>query len=311
MPKNKRGNPVHGWLNLDKPQGLTSTQAIGRVRRILNAQKLGHAGTLDPLATGILPIALGEATKTIPYAQDADKVYRFTVQWGEARNTDDCEGDVTGTSDKRPTEADILALIPRFIGDIEQTPPQFSAIKIDGQRAYDLARAGEEVAMKSRTVTVYEMAMVESTPDSATFELECGKGTYVRAIARDMGQILGCLGHVTALRRLAVGGFTEENAISLDAFEKIMQSATPDQVLLPVETVLDDIPALAMTDAEISRIRQGQTLKFLSRPDYDRLTVAGVDDTTDLVLAVGDNKPLALLEKNGIELHPIKVFNLS
>lgn len=310
MPKQKKGIPVHGWLNLDKPQGLTSTQALGRVRRILNAQKLGHAGTLDPLATGILPIALGEATKTIPYAQDADKVYSFTVQWGEARDTDDCEGDVIGTSDKRPTRAEIEALIPRFIGDIEQTPPRFSAIKIDGQRAYDLARKGEEVEIKSRTVSVYELALLDVTADSATFELECGKGTYVRAIARDMGQILGCLGHVTALRRLAVGGFTEDNAISLDVFEKMMQSATPDQVLLPVETVLDDIPALAMTDAEISRIRQGQTLKFLSRPDYDHLSVAGVDDMTYLVLAVGDNKPLALLQKNGIELHPIKVFNL-
>ena len=294
MPKNKKGTPVHGWLNLDKPQGLTSTQALGRVRRILNAQKLGNAGTLDPLATGILPIALGEATKTIPYAQDADKVYSFTVQWGVARDTDDCEGDVIGTSDERPTREAIEALIPRFVGDIEQTPPRFS----------------EEIEMKSRTVSVYELTLLEVTADSATFELECGKGTYVRSIARDMGQILGCLGHVTALRRLAVGGFTEETAISLDVFEKMMQSATPDQVLLPVETVLDDIPALAMTDTEISRIRQGQTLKFLSRPDYDRLSVAGVDDMTDLVLAVGDNKPLALLQKNGIELHPIKVFNL-
>lgn len=310
MARNKKGVPVHGWLNLDKPIGMTSTQALGRVRRILNAQKLGHAGTLDPLATGILPIALGEATKTIPYAQDADKVYRFTVQWGEARDTDDCEGDVTETSANRPARADIEALIPRFVGDIEQTPPRFSAIKIDGQRAYDLARAGEAVEMKSRIVSVYTLSLLETTDDTAIFELECGKGTYVRSIARDMGQILGCFGHISALRRLAVGGFTEEDAISLDVFEKMMQSATPDQVLHPVETVLDDIPALAMTDAEISRIRQGQTLKFLSRPDYDRLTVAGVDDMTDLVLAVGDNKPLALLQKNGIELHPIKVFNL-
>jgi tRNA pseudouridine55 synthase len=310
MARNKKGVPVHGWLNLDKPIGMTSTQALGRVRRILNAQKLGHAGTLDPLATGILPIALGEATKTIPYAQDADKVYRFTVQWGEARDTDDCEGDVTDTSPNRPARAEIEALIPRFVGDIEQTPPRFSAIKIDGQRAYDLARAGEAVEIKSRTVSVYTLNLLETTDDTAIFELECGKGTYVRSIARDMGQILGCFGHVSALRRLAVGGFTEEDAISLDVFEKMMQSATPDQVLHPVETVLDDIPALAMTDAEISRIRQGQTLKFISRPDYDRLTVAGVDDMTDLVLAVGDNKPLALLQKNGIELHPIKVFNL-
>lgn len=310
MARNKKGVPVHGWLNLDKPLGLTSTQAIGRVRRLTNAQKLGHAGTLDPLATGILPIALGEATKTIPYAQDADKVYRFTVQWGAATNTDDKEGEVIATSDKRPARADIEALLPQFTGDILQTPPQFSAIKLDGERAYDLARAGQAVDIKPRPVTVYSLEITETTEKEAIFEMECSKGTYVRAIARDMGQLLGCYGHVTALRRLAVGGFTEENAISLDVFEKMVQSAPADQVLLPVETVLDDIPALAMTDAEVSRIRQGQTLKFISRPDYDRLMVAGVDDATDLVLAVGGNKPLAILEKQGIELHPIKVFNL-
>lgn len=310
MARHKKGTPVHGWLNLDKPQGMTSTQAIGRVRRLTNAQKLGHAGTLDPLATGILPIALGEATKTIPFAQDADKLYRFTVQWGESRDTDDCEGKPTGTSDKRPTKADIEALIPRFTGEIEQIPPRFSAVKLDGERAYDLARAGKEVEIKPRLVQVYSLILLENTADTAVFEMECGKGTYVRSIARDMGEILGCLGHVTVLRRLAVGGFTVEDAISLDVFEKMMQSAPADQVLLPVETVLDDIPALAMTDAEISRIRQGQTLKFISRPDFDRLSVAGVDDNTDLVLAVGDNKPLALLEKNGVDLHPVKVFNL-
>ena len=310
MGRNKKGIPISGWLNLDKPMGLTSTQAIGRVRRILNAQKLGHAGTLDPLATGVLPIALGEATKTIPFAQDADKLYSFTVKWGEARNTDDCEGEVTDTSDKRPTEADIRALMPRFTGNIEQIPPQFSAIKIDGERAYDLAREGQKVDIQPRQVTVYGFKIVKQTPDEAEFELNCSKGTYVRAIARDMGRILGCFGHVSALRRLAVGNFTENDAIPLDEFEKIMQSATPDQVLMPVETVLDDIPALAMTGSEISRIRQGQTLKFLSRQDVDRLSVAGIDEMTELVLAIGDNKPLALLEKQGIELHPVKVFNL-
>lgn len=310
MGRNKKGIPISGWLNLDKPMGMTSTQAIGRVRRILNAQKLGHAGTLDPLATGVLPIALGEATKTIPFAQDADKVYSFTVKWGEARNTDDCEGEVTETSDKRPSEADIRALMPKFTGNIEQIPPQFSAIKIDGERAYDLAREGQKLDIQPRQVTVYGFKIVKQTPDEAEFELNCSKGTYVRAIARDMGRLLGCFGHVSALRRLAVGNFTENDAIPLDEFEKIMQSATPDQVLMPVETVLDDIPALAMTGSEISRIRQGQTLKFLSRQDVDRLSVAGIDEMTELVLAIGDNKPLALLEKQGIELHPVKVFNL-
>jgi tRNA pseudouridine55 synthase len=310
MPRNKKGIPVHGWVNLDKPIGMTSTQALGRVRRLLNAQKLGHAGTLDPLATGVLPIALGEATKTIPFAQDRDKVYRFTVKWGEARNTDDCEGMVTATSDQRPTEAQIIALLPRFTGNIDQTPPQFSAIKIDGERAYDLARAGETVDIQPRRVTVYGFKLVKTSPDEAEFELECGKGTYVRSIARDMGQALGCYGHVTVLRRTAVGNFTENSAISLDEFEKIVQSADPDQVLMPVETVLDDIPALAMTASEVSRIRQGQTLKFLSRQDVDRLSVAGIDENTTLVLATGDNKPQALLEKDGIALYPVKVFNL-
>lgn len=310
MSRNKKGTPIHGWLNLDKPMGLTSTQALGRVRRILNAQKLGHAGTLDPLATGVLPIALGEATKTIQYAQDRDKVYSFTVKWGEATNTDDCEGEVVATSAARPLPADIQKLIPQFVGDIEQIPPQFSAIKIDGQRAYDLARDGETVDIQPRQVTVYGLTLMGTTPDSADFELACGKGTYVRAIARDMGRILGCFGHVTALRRLAVGNFTEETSISLDEFEKIMQSSTPDQVLMPVETALDDIPALAMTASEIGRIRQGQTVKFISRQDVDRFSVAGIDANTEIILAVGDNKPQALLHKDGIELHPVKVFNL-
>ena len=310
MARNKKGTPIHGWLNLDKPKGLTSTQALGKVRRILNAQKLGHAGTLDPLATGILPIALGEATKTIQYAQDRDKVYRFTVKWGEARNTDDCEGEVTATSDRRPSEAEITALLPRFTGNIDQVPPQFSAIKLDGERAYDLARAGEKLDIEPRRVTVYAFRMTGNSRDEAEFELNCGKGTYVRSIARDMGRILGCHGHVSVLRRLAVGNFTEDSAISLDEFEKIVQSADPDQVLLPVETVLDDIPALAMTAEEISRIRQGQTIKFLSRQDVDRLSVAGIDEMTTLVLATGNDKPQALLGKDGIALYPVKVFNL-
>jgi tRNA pseudouridine55 synthase len=310
MGRNKKGIAIHGWLNIDKPEGMTSNQVIGRVRRALNAQKLGHAGTLDPLATGILPIALGEATKTISFAQDRDKVYSFTIAWGEARNTDDREGEVTQTSDKRPTVAEITALIPRFIGEIEQTPPQFSAIKIDGERAYDLARAGEQIEMKSRIVSVYDLRLLGTTPDTATLELHCGKGTYVRAIARDMGVILGCFGHVSALRRLAVGQFTTENAIPLDTFEKMAQSSDPDRLLLPIETVLDDIPALALTDDEISRIKQGQTLKLLSRQDIGRLEIAGIDETTDLILAIGDNKPLALLERDGIQLHPVRVFNL-
>jgi tRNA pseudouridine55 synthase len=310
MARNKKGLPINGWLNIDKPIGMTSTQVIGRVRRILNAQKLGHAGTLDPLATGILPIALGEATKTIQYAQDHDKVYLFTVTWGEERNTDDAEGEAVATSETRPTEQQIIASIPRFLGNIMQTPPKFSAIKIDGERAYALARAGEDIEMVARPVTVYALRLLAARPDSADFEMECGKGTYVRSVARDMGQVLGCFGYVSSLRRTAVGSFSENNAISLDALAEMGQSPDPDRFLLPVETVLDDIPALALTDDEIGRIRQGQSVKFISRPDYDRLTATGADDLTETILATGHGKPVALLRKDGVTLHPLRLFNL-
>lgn len=308
--RKRKGTPIHGWLNIDKPQGMTSNQVIGRVRRLTDAQKLGHAGTLDPLATGILPIALGEATKTISFAQDHDKAYTFTVSWGEERNTDDTEGTVTQSSPARPTRAQIEALIPRFIGDIEQVPPQFSAIKIDGERAYALARAGEEVEIKARIVSVYDLRLLETSDNEAIFQMDCGKGTYVRSVARDMGRLLGCYGHISALRRTAVGQFTEETSIPLDELEKIMQSHGPDQVLLPVETVLDDIPALAMTDAEVGRIRQGQTIRFLSRQDADRLATAGLHEDGQIVLGLSDQGPVALLEKRGAELHPVRVFNL-
>ena len=310
MGRRKKGIPINGWLNIDKPIGMTSTQVIGRVRRITNAQKLGHAGTLDPLATGILPIALGEATKTIQFAQDHDKIYRFTITWGESRNTDDSEGEIISSSDKRPTEQEILDLIPSFIGDVQQTPPKFSAIKINGERAYNLSRAGKDVEMKPRTVSIYDLTLISSTTDTAIMEMECGKGTYVRSIARDMGEILGCFGYISELRRTEVGVFSENNAISLDELEKIMLSSDPDLYVLPVETVLDDIPALALTDDEIERIRHGQNIRLLSRQDVDRLDVAGIDEMTDLILAIGNNKPIALLKKDGIELHPMRLFNL-
>jgi len=311
MSRRKKGLPINGWLNIDKPIGMTSTQVIGRVRRITNAQKLGHAGTLDPLATGVLPIALGEATKTIQFAQeDHDKIYSFTITWGESRNTDDGEGEIINSSDTRPTEQEILDIIPRFIGDIEQVPPKFSAIKINGERAYNLSRAGKDVEMKSRIVAVYELKLLNSSENTAEFEMECGKGTYVRSVARDMGEILGCFGYISELRRTAVGVFSEKDAISLDELERIVLSSGNDFYLLPVETVLDDIPALALTDDEIIRIKQGQDIQLLSRQDIDRLDIAGIDEVTDIILAIGDNKPLALLTKNGVKLHPMRLFNL-
>ncbi|MDD9899990.1 MAG: tRNA pseudouridine(55) synthase TruB [Alphaproteobacteria bacterium] len=310
MGRKKKGIPLHGWLNIDKPMGMTSTQVIGRVRRLTNAQKLGHAGTLDPLATGVLPIALGEGTKTIPYAQDADKIYRFTITWGDERNTDDCEGETTATADARPVEEDIRAIIPQFTGDIEQVPPQFSAVKIDGQRAYALARKGEEVAVQPRIVTVYDLQLLETDTDSAIFEMQCGKGTYVRSIARDMGRILGCYGHISALRRTTVGVFSEEDAIPLDEFEKMLQSAPPEDLVLPLETVLDDIPALVLTAEEVSRVRHGQGIRLLSRTDLQRLNGAGIDAETDTVLALDGDMPVGLLQKDGPALNPARLFNL-
>ena len=208
---------MHGWLVLDKPVGMTSTQAVGAIKRLFTRKRAGHAGTLDPLASGCLPIALGEATKTVPFVMDGRKVYRFTVRWGEERDTDDADGRVTATSDARPTRAAIEALLPRFTGTIAQVPPRFSAIKIEGERAYDLARDGETVELAARPVEIHRLELVDMPDaDHAEFEAECGKGTYVRALARDIGRALGCFGHVEALRRKAVGPFGENDMISLE-----------------------------------------------------------------------------------------------
>ena len=220
MSRRKKGTPVHGWLVLDKPPGRTSTQALAAVKRLFNAQKAGHAGTLDPLATGILPIAFGEATKTVSYAVDGEKSYRFTVRWGEERSTDDAEGEVTARSEKRPTQGEIEAVLPRFRGEILQTPPQFSAVKVEGNRAYDLARDGEEVVLEPRAVVIEGLDIV-AMPDASTTVLEahCGNCTYVRVLARDMGRALGCLGHVIELRRTRVGPFGEDDAVTLPELE--------------------------------------------------------------------------------------------
>ena len=215
----KKGRPVSGWLVLDKPVGMGSTDAVSKIKWLFNAEKAGHAGTLDPLASGMLPIALGEATKTVPYVQDGAKIYHFTVAWGEERSTDDLEGPVTKTSDKRPAESEILALLPKYTGVIMQTPPQFSAIKIAGERAYDLARAGESVDIPEREVEIGRFDLVEMTDGGTVFEIECGKGTYVRSLARDMGRDLGCFGHIAALRRTEVDPFTAEDFVTIAMLE--------------------------------------------------------------------------------------------
>lgn len=311
MARRKKGDPINGWVNLDKPLGVTSTQAVGKIRRLYNAQKAGHAGTLDPLATGILPIALGEATKTIPFAQDRLKTYEFTIVWGEQRDTDDAEGKIINTSDIRPTAEQLKALLPQYTGEIEQIPPQFSAIKVDGERAYDLARDGETVKLKPRSVFIQSLEIIEATNDNATLRMTCGKGTYVRSLARDMAADLDTCGYIGMLRRTAVGPFTTENAIFLEKLEEMDDSAGRIEALLPIDTALDDIPALPIKQDEAAKLKNGQALTLIARPDFDRLEKAGLgDQETKTALATLNGKPIALIEANGPELKPVRVLNI-
>ena len=245
---------ISGWLILDKPYGMTSTQAVGKVRWLFTAKKAGHAGTLDPLATGILPIALGEATKTVPVMQDGEKTYAFTIAWGAATSTDDLEGAIVATSDHRPTEADVVGLLPQFTGTILQRPPDFSAIKIDGERAYDLARAGESVALAPRPVTISGLQLRRHSSESSDFSMTCEKGTYVRSLARDLAEALGTRGHVTALRRTAVGPFTEARSVALDTLEA---SDSIDSFLLGLDIGLAHLPEIRLTPDQAAPLRHG------------------------------------------------------
>lgn len=261
---------IHGWIVLDKPLGLTSTQALGRVRRAIGGSKVGHGGTLDPLATGILPLAFGEATKLIPYIMDGDKEYEFTIRWGEQRTTDDAEGEVCATSPVRPDAAAITAKLAEFTGNIVQVPPQFSAIKLAGERAYDIARAGGEVVLEPRQVTIYDLRLL-ATPDAdhTDFRVVCGKGMYVRSLARDLAQSLGTCGFVSSLRRTRVGRFSLARAISLEMLEELAHKGEALTALLELRTALDDIPGLTLTASEAQRLRDGQGL--LIRPQYIHL----------------------------------------
>jgi len=308
LARKRKGIAIDGWLAIDKPVGIGSTNVVAMVRRTLNAAKVGHGGTLDPLASGILPIALGEATKTVQWVMDGAKTYRFTVCFGQARTTDDLEGEVCATSDVRPDAAAIRAVLGQFTGAISQVPPIYSAIKVDGERAYDLARAGEEVELKARTVTIHRLDLL-SMPDAdhAEFEVLCGKGTYVRSLARDISQALGTVGHVTFLRRVACGRFTLENAISLDNFTSLGQLSALRAYLLPIETALDDIPALALTAAEARRLQCGQVLS-LSRLE-SRFQVP--DNASDLVVRAMDGSrlvALACIDRD--EIRSVRVLNL-
>jgi len=295
---------VNGWVVLDKPVGMTSTHAVAVIKRLFRARKAGHAGTLDPLASGILPIALGEATKTVPYVMDGRKAYAFTVAWGEETNTDDAEGHVVASSDERPEPDAIAELLPRFTGTILQVPPKFSAIKIDGERAYDRAREGEAVELQPRAVTIEQLRLVSRTEDRALFEAECGKGTYVRAIARDLGRNLGCFGHVAALRRTRVGPFNLHNSVTLDALETLASEAPdglPDAALLPVATALCDLPSVAVDRTGAGRLARGQSMLLRGRD-------APVLEGTVAVMLAG--RLVALAEFDRGELHPKRIFNL-
>ncbi|PCI50054.1 MAG: tRNA pseudouridine(55) synthase TruB [Alphaproteobacteria bacterium] len=260
MARKRKGIKLNGWLVIDKPLDMGSTQVVGKCRWLTKAQKVGHGGTLDPLATGILPIAFGEATKTIPFIMDARKTYEFTVTFGEARSTDDGEGEVIATSDHRPTEADIRAALPAFMGRITQVPPIYSAVKIGGRRAYDLARAGEEVKVKSREVDIFSLDLISCDGHQANLRTTCGKGTYVRSLARDLAVKIGTVGYVSALRRTRVGPFDLKLSISLEKLEELSHSAPPETWILPVVTVLDDILALAVTEEQAKILSHGQKL---------------------------------------------------
>ncbi len=304
--RRRKGRPVHGWLVVDKPVGLTSTQVVGKVRRTLDAAKAGHGGTLDPLATGVLPVACGEATKTVPYVMDGAKRYEFSVRWGEGRDTDDAEGDVIETSANRPSAQDIAAAIPRFIGEIMQIPPAFSAVKVDGQRAYDLARKDRAVVLEARQIRIDSLALLDQTDaDSARFEMTCGKGGYVRALVRDLAHALGTCGHVTALRRTATGPFTLNDAISLAEFEALDDSGAASSHLLPVMRGLAAVPALSVNADQADRLKRGQAI-HLVRPPVDT-DDAPIPDGTLWTRFV--DRPIALAELRCGEIKPVRVFN--
>jgi tRNA pseudouridine55 synthase len=302
MARRKRGRRVNGWLILDKPLHMTSTQAVGVVKRLFDAQKAGHAGTLDPLATGILPIALGEATKTVPFAVDGLKAYDFIVRWGMETSTDDTEGEAVETSSHRPDRASIEACLPEFRGAVRQVPPQFSAIKVAGQRAYDLARDGEEVVLEARDVFIEDLHITGMPDDDSTsFSAVCGKGTYVRSLARDIGRKLGCFGHVTSLRRTRVGPFECSHAVTIEELHERAENGTIDETLLPIEAALSELHQITVTGNDASRLARGQTVLVRGR---DAPILGGVG------FAMHKGRLLALVEMEKGEIRPTRVFNM-
>lgn len=311
MARNRKGTPIHGWLILDKPVGPTSSQCVGRIKYVTKAQKVGHGGTLDPLASGVLPIAFGEATKTQQFAMDGRKTYQFTARWGISTASDDAEGEITAESDVRPEGPEIEAALEHFKGIIRQIPPVYSAVKVDGERAYKRARRNEDVKIEPRSVEIFDFRLLGiPDEDHADFEVDCGKGTYVRALVRDLALHLGCEGHIRRLRRTAVGPFSEEKAVSFEAFdndEGENAAALLAQHLLPVETVLADIPALALTEQEAHRLRHGQGIAVL--PVVQRSPKRKVSQG-DVVQVSSNGTLVALAQIMGGEIKPVRVMNI-
>jgi len=310
VSRRRKGEAVSGWVCLDKPLDMTSTQAVGRVRRLLGAQKAGHAGTLDPLASGVLPIALGEATKTVPFLMDSEKTYRFTIAWGRSTASFDREGATTATSDVRPTAAALEAALPAFTGEILQIPPAFSAVRVDGERAYDLAREGVPVELEPRPVVIHALRIIAQPDlDHVLLEMRCGKGAYVRALVRDLADALGACAHVAALRRTAVGAMTEDRAITLEMLEELCNSGARQEALLPVETALDDIPALAVTQEDAFRLTQGRPIVLL--PRQAEALKARLTGGSRTVSAFEGERIVALCEMRAGRLNPVRVFQLT
>ncbi len=307
----KRGQPIHGWINLDKPKGISSAKAVAIVRRVFNAMKAGHGGTLDPMATGVLPIALGEATKTVSFAMSQQKSYEFELVWGAETCTDDCEGAVTRVSNHQPNDNDVDAALPKYQGHIYQVPPFYSAVKIDGMRAYDLARQAKggvpSVIPSARPIYIEAFRRLCSNETHARFFVTCGKGTYIRALARDLGRDLGTAAHVTKLRRLSVGQFHANHSISLDFLQTLTHSAPALEHLLPVLSALDDIPALPISGKEATKLRYGQTLPAISATARNRFQAILTGTTA---IAIEGDRPVALVVLKAGAVCPIRVLNI-
>lgn len=307
--RRKKGRPISGWLIVDKAYDLGSTEAVSKAKWLFQAQKAGHAGTLDPLATGVLPIAFGEATKTVPYIMDAEKRYRFTAKWGASTTTDDAEGEIIATSDKRPNSEEIDGVLDQFVGEIDQVPPQFSAVKVGGERAYDIARDGEEVKLEPRKISVHELSVVETpSSDETVFEAVTGKGAYVRALVRDMARMLGTEGHVTNLRRLSVGPFHADAGVALKDLEALSLMEDRDAALTPITTALSHMPQASIDGPQADKLRRGQAAVIA--PPVAKGIRGDAAGAVPAVLAVLFDTPVAICELDGLKLKPVRVFNL-